>query len=864
MTAFSLRGALREWSSKLPRWQQYALSLLNEHPSLTPEQDDDIYRALLVHYELGSWESDFPGFTLGASLDKRTDIEGKVLIREMRSLRNINALPCGETLPIGENLTIIYGATASGKSGYARVLASATGTPLFRGEILPDVYDDSADPQSAEIVIEDAAGNECVLTCIPPQVCPELRDVAYFDSNVATFYLTQASKLGIGPPVLRLFERLADLMTGPLQDKLSTDIDKYRPDNTFAEGFTSDTAPGAFVRGLSAESDRALLDSLAAFSEDDDKKLALTVARIHELEALDLGKKSATLDGEVRMIRETREAVDTLTAKLSDEALCNVKRIMANLIQKRAAVQRVSVAQFSTDALTTVGSPEWRVFIHAAHTVATEEVNARGRAYPEEEDVCLFCQQPLLEHARQLIARYWAYMADTTEDELKQAEEEAAQLPALYAALTFDCLDEDRAVTQMFATRDPELLTAWRKHLRNLEDRRDYFVALLEEPQVDEPPKWPGLGLTDADALLAGINQEKAELNAEAVNDELVKLTKEKCEFEDRKLLKQLRTGIEDHIRKHQWARRADEVSLLTAPITRKHTELHKLVVTKQYRLRFQEECRALGCDLPVDMSFPGDKGQLMRRLALQAKRDCQPVKVLSEGEQRIVALADCLTELNMNPHSAGIVLDDPVNSLDDRHKEQIAKRLVEEAESRQVVVFTHALVFLHHLKKCAEEAGISFDCHWVGNRAGKPGAISPGQSPVLERDYRTTERAKKYLKDAEASTGSVRVRALQDGFAALRATCEYLISHKLLNGVVTRWEEHIKVQKLRDVPATLTQDLADQAISLHKRASRVISAHSHSDKFAGMPPETNDLHKLIREMECLIAAHRKQGKAGQ
>jgi hypothetical protein len=49
-------------------------------------------------------------------------------------------------------------------------------------------------------------------------------------------------------------------------------------------------------------------------------------------------------------------------------------------------------------------------------------------------------------------------------------------------------------------------------------------------------------------------------------------------------------------------------------------------------------------------------------------------------------------------------VFDDPVSSLDHMHRENVAKRLAEEAVHRQVVVFTHDLAFLFLLNEACDE----------------------------------------------------------------------------------------------------------------------------------------------------------------
>jgi wobble nucleotide-excising tRNase len=60
---------------------------------------------------------------------------------------------------------------------------------------------------------------------------------------------------------------------------------------------------------------------------------------------------------------------------------------------------------------------------------------------------------------------------------------------------------------------------------------------------------------------------------------------------------------------------------------------------------------------------------------------------VLSEGELRCLAIAAFLAELETAEGTSGIVLDDPISSLDHVHREKIAARLAKEALSRQVLL---------------------------------------------------------------------------------------------------------------------------------------------------------------------------------
>ena len=69
--------------------------------------------------------------------------------------------------------------------------------------------------------------------------------------------------------------------------------------------------------------------------------------------------------------------------------------------------------------------------------------------------------------------------------------------------------------------------------------------------------------------------------------------------------------------------------------------------------------------------------------------------EILSEGEQRAIALGSFLAEMHLANHLGGIVFDDPVSSLDHYRRKDVARRLVDEAKIRQVIILTHDTVFL-------------------------------------------------------------------------------------------------------------------------------------------------------------------------
>jgi hypothetical protein len=221
--------------------------------------------------------------------------------------------------------------------------------------------------------------------------------------------------------------------------------------------------------------------------------------------------------------------------------------------------------------------------------------------------------------------------------------------------------------------------------------------------------------------------------------------------------------------------------------------DLFQAVIAENYKKRLHEECAVLDCNLPVELSARGERGQTIRSVTIRGGH--RPNEILSEGEQRAVALANFLTEVGLNPANAGIVLDDPITSQDHQRKERIALRLVREAQMRQVIVFTHNLVFLTMLAAAAENAGAEMFTHWVQRDGeGHPGQVSLDDCPATTPQYRTTSKAKDTLRDAKAVAGTKQMQLIQRGMAELRRTLEEIVPHHLLEQVVTRWSDRIIV----------------------------------------------------------------------
>jgi len=239
-----------------------------------------------------------------------------------------------------------------------------------------------------------------------------------------------------------------------------------------------------------------------------------------------------------------------------------------------------------------------------------------------------------------------------------------------------------------------------------------------------------------------------------------------------------------------------------------------------------------------------------------------------SEGEQRAIALGAFLGELALANHSCGIVFDDPVWSLDHWRRRNVARRLVEEAKIRQVVVFTHDTSFLGQLCDEIDDEMIPHSMMFLEWQNGSPGCVSDGL-PWEHQGYKARvdfhEKAQRRLAKAWPPYPSEKEKTqMQIEYSELRATLERVIQDVVFNGVVKRYRDWIKVDSLKEVVGFDHSEYV--AIEkLHKRCCDVVLAHDPSSARAAPVPAAVDLGNDILALKAIIdavLARRKLAKA--
>jgi hypothetical protein len=204
------------------------------------------------------------------------------------------------------------------------------------------------------------------------------------------------------------------------------------------------------------------------------------------------------------------------------------------------------------------------------------------------------------------------------------------------------------------------------------------------------------------------------------------------------------------------------------------------------------------------------------------------------------------------------------VSSLDHWHREKIAERVVQEAASRQVIVFTHDISFLNDLLAFSERHNTPNHVLTMEWKDGSPGSYMLG----LPWDCKPPLECLKELEDDRAALATkwnpqpneVNVRSMRSAYSRLRSTMERIVEKELLDGVVSRFESQVHAGKVRSLICIPSSE-CDETRRLLQKCHELTDAHAPS---AAAIPDPTELGKDLADARTLLDTIRARKKAAQ
>ncbi|WP_314820045.1 AAA family ATPase [Arachnia propionica] len=818
------RDLLSEWANVSDEWVRYIVRhVLNGGGPLGSEEQSRAY--VLFRQEKALDTRELPTEEPLVTLEREDEAIEPLTLTSLSDVVGVNALVEGGVIEPHAGLTILFGENGTGKTGYSRIfkaLAASRTADVILGDI------EAASPQPQSALVGYTLGTETkTYTWTGQQGVAPFTRMSIFDSPSVSFHVDDDLEYVYVPAALALFNHV---ITGikSVQAHIDQAVKDLRSGSTgLLPRFPRTATVYPLIEALGASTDLEHLRSLADSDPDVDTRIGDLRRTVAALEA-DTISAEIKLQWRVERVLTQASHAATVMADFNVEAYGRERDTLHGLEEDYRAFR---AALFEAADLPAEPDDTWSTFIEAgeayqAHLIAVGE---------HDVDRCLYCRQPLNEAARSLIAKYSEYLEDKITTDIAASK---ARLHALTEPVTSIQVNDISTFADEYADTEDK------PHFHVQLDRTLSTIAELSEQLLAASAVNIALtehAGTDAIALGSALDTAKqalGELRAQAATraDTLAEKKKELVELEAAAELTKSWTLIESHVRD---AKQADRLTLLAKPmprLLRAVTELAKTasdqMINESFDVLFNEECAALRAPA-LHVEFVGRQGRAQRRKILSGKH--KPSKVLSEGEQKVLAIADFLAEARLAGITAPVIFDDPVSSLDHRRINEVAQRVASLADTTQVIVFTHDIFFASTLLTLME-ATKRCSYFQITDEEGK-GKVTRATGPRWDSLNNIKKNINVTIQAAKSQDGDARAALVRTGYDWVRAWCEVFTETELLQGVTQRYQPNVRMTNLPKIKSEALPAAIDTVNRIFEEACRYIDGHSQPLPSLGVSP---------------------------
>ena len=813
------RRLLTDWANGQDSWVRRLVgTIITSQRPISDEQTTEFFELFLGEKGLlgSSWEIE-PELPYPQAGSAQSD---PLRLLSLSKVSGVNALSPGAKVNFSPGLTILYGENGTGKTGYARILKRISAVQ-YPEEILPNINSTAVQTPEATIDYELGDVQESIEWRNEIGVSPFTR-MSVFDSPSVNMRVDESLAYVFTPAEISLFSYVSSGIRA-IQEHGSQALNAMAMVNPIIRHFERGTAIYQEIEALGPATDLDALAALATLPED----------AIEKRKQLEREVAALRSDAAAGLLAVHREAVRTLEyVKVVAEAAERFQIDQYNegivaLGTLRESYRRVREETFRPGELPGSADDGWQRFV----TAAAEYLDHLGAThYPQDGDNCIYCRQPLDPSALSIVLRYATFLDNALGQQISDQERIVASMAATLTGLSIDGVDtelgrwrEGNPTSSDFRDAE-ELSQELRASIRQIRDGERVTCSTLRE--------LAGRVRQKVTPMLAAHGSEVAKLTERLADRETALQTAEAAlgtltaVIDLDRRLPEIRVFVENGKK----AAKLDQVLKRLTPLLRSLTAKTKLasedLVNSDFQARFQEECKSLRTPT-VRLEFIGREGKAQRRKSLTP--DHRLSQILSEGQQKVLALADFLAEARMGGSSAPIVFDDPVNSLDHRRLKEVSNRIAALVPTCQVVVFTHDIWLATELLARFDKQPSQCAYYMVSDdqTTGAIGKIDRAAGPRWDSAKALKERVDEHLRDAATVSGAAQTALVEAALGQMRSWCEVVIEEVIFGDVSRRYRANIMMGGLRNVHPERMQAAIDVIEQLFNDACRYIPDHS-------------------------------------
>lgn len=859
-------NSILKWSERRPQWQRDALRRLIESNRLTSSDIDELFSICKAEHFTNSKAQTTVSPLMINHIPSQDENPRTSKILELKEVENVNLLDRSSILTLAhKGLTVVYGDNGSGKSSYAKILKQICRARGRNSPLLPSAFSTSSGAASAKVVYETDDGTRTTFCWSEKITSPnELSQISFFDSESASVYIDKTTDPAFTPLGLDLLPKLVEICEA-IQVKLKDEREAVRKkrSRTIA-GFDSsnESQVSKLVKTINFDSNISDFKSLALLAASEKERML----ELKNILVQDSSTELNRLNAEKNRLEKLLHIFQKIDSVLSDSEIDNIKQLVDDFKSKQKAAELIQKDTFIEEKLEGIATPTWHILWEAARQYSIQYAYP-SKAYPNVESgsLCVLCQQEIGQDASSRLEKFESFVKNTTEKLMANASLKIVEVSERLSQLPLKTKQHQDTLSNLEFER-PEIWKLSRRYLVLSQIRRRSILTAIKTGEWNNIPKTSEIFDGELTKIIESIQVKMDTLQKAGDPQERLRLTAELLELQHRDWLNSNLDEITDEIACLKELDAYDKAlkDAGTGPITKMSSELADKFITSTLCDAFSSELKNLGLGRIKLELVPknGEGGSKNYQLKLLGKinpvLDKTPLSsILSQGEQRCVALAAFLSELSISAHNYGLIIDDPVSSLDHTFKDAIARRLVKESQKRQVIVLTHDLTFLLELQDNAKRLDVPFNSYQLrrsGDKAGIPLGTLPWQAlGVSKRISYLKDRLQKLEKLERGDSFEETEDLTKTIYLRLRETYERGVEELLLNGAVIRFGKGVETQRLKKI-----SDITDTDVKTIDQEMRYCSNYVHDEATANYAPlpmaETvkNDIERCERWIESL------------
>jgi len=478
----ALEDDIKAFIISLPYWAKFLSDKLLSSTNITDNDIETAYLYLIENAGLKD-KTEKPEINIYFKDNSIEFYKKDLKLSKLQNVEGVNALVENQTIIFSPNITIIYGITGSGKTGYIRLFKKAFFSRV-KEDIIPNINLKNKCKTIKANFIFNSGGSEYTLNYPANSLKSEFSQYAVFDSKCVLTHLDGKNEFEFKPAGLTFFKALTEAFK-KLEERINVDINAKNIQKNYSVLFDGDSIIKSLLQDISEKTKIKDLKKYLPFSEDDKKEKKVLEEKKAQLQTLKIDKEIASLKNIRSLILTLKDSIEENNKLFSENHLEKIKTDIATCITKEATAKEEGIENFKSEKIKNIGSKEWKAFIEAADIFAKQQTK-ENEIYPKEDDFCLLCHQPLSKEAQKLILKYWCFVKSQVEIEVKKAQELLEKHIESYKKIKFDLLPENTILHNWLSDHYLISLKKLQGMLTAQKKLSEYLISDLKDKKKNE------------------------------------------------------------------------------------------------------------------------------------------------------------------------------------------------------------------------------------------------------------------------------------------------------------------------------------------------------------------------------------------